>query len=135
MLNAQVSRFVAEPGLSKGNIKPLLIYRLSGQQLEYCLKFAHRRKNNYDHSYFCLGCNELKKRNLYGATANSIRVSMDYKSFTTDPLALSHACLLKDNELYRYKYVDSQVQQLYRFVLILIQFNLIFGYLFLENNP
>lgn len=84
---------------------PLLIYRLISDE-DQCYKFDWKRTNSSDHSYVCQGCKQAAKLDP-AITVNSIHVSNDYSTFSTDPEAMNHACEV-------FHYLSATTQQTYR---------------------
>lgn len=113
--------YLAIQGKSKSGRHPLLLYRSTANP-GLCYKFQWKRTNKDCHMYCCLGCKAAQGRGN-DVILHSIRVSLNYHQFLSNPEAISHRCLQLD---FTFQHLAVNIQQETRFVLIVLHFLFIF---------
>jgi hypothetical protein len=74
--------YLAERGLTESE-NVLLIFRSTINETS-CFKFFQKRKNKDSYAFICLGCQNAKDAG-HVISINSLRVTLDYRRFTTNP--------------------------------------------------
>jgi hypothetical protein len=110
-----VKQFPTIIGRSKSGVHPILFHCLTSDPIK-CFKYKYTKKTNKEDAYYyiCEKCIEIKaKKEEYAKNVvRTIRVTLDYNFFCSNPESNGHFCT-DSNEYFLFEAIE--VQQVYRY--------------------